>query len=302
VVSLEDIAALLILDMSPSIAWRRILEERAKRHLPVVFMVHDVLPLTNPEWFTGGENARRNFRVYIQQGLFAADVVIVASEMVKTDLENLGWRIPGRIVVVPLGSIHTPRPPSQEVNGRISMLSVTTLEPRKGHSRLLDAFDILRSQNVDVDLTLVGRPGWNSDDLFRRIRQHEDFGGRLTWFPSASDQRVISYAAQSNIGVLPADGEGFGMFFEEALSLGLKVVASDIPVFREREQKNVFYAGRTGAEFAAAILNAANTSWKPFRRGEIRSMRDFAGEIQDVILEEISRGSGNSLPAQTGEV
>lgn len=288
---LDDVSAILVLDLTPSISWRAILEQRARRHFPVIFMIHDVLPLTNPEWFAGDTNSKRNFRVYAQQGLHVADVVIVSSEKVKQDLHNLGWKIPGRILVVPLGSIHPPRPPSKRDTDSISLLYVTTLAPRKGHWRLLDAFDLLRSRGADVSLTLVGRPGWDSDDLFARIRHHPDFAGRLKWIPYASDQQVISHAAQSTVAVIPADDEGFGMFLEEALSLGLKVVASDIPVFRERAQKNVFFAPLNYTSLADTILEAAQTPWRTIERGEISTMKDFASGVYDAIRAELKTPS-----------
>lgn len=286
-VDLDEVSAVLVLDLTPSISWRAILEQRAQRHCPVIFMIHDVLPLTNPEWFAGDAGSKRNFRVYAQQGLHVADVVIVSSEKVKQDLLGLGWKIPGKICVVPLGTIHTPRSPSTGVGDVVSLLYVTTLAPRKGHSRLLDAFDLLRSQGVDINLTLVGRPGWDSEDLFRRIRQHPDFAGRLKWFPSASDQQVVSHAAKSNVAIIPADDEGFGMFLEEALSLGLKVVASDIPVFRERMQKNVFLAESNAESLARAVLTASSTPWSTMERTEIRTMKAFASEVYDLICSEL---------------
>ena len=284
---LQEVEALLILDMSSGIAWREIIKEKQRRSLPVIFMVHDVLPLSNPEWFAGGEEGRRAFWVYLQQGLRVADVVLVASETVRDSILALGWSVPGRIVVIPLGSLHAAREPRVAASRRFSLLSVTTLEPRKGHARLLDAFDLLRASDVDVELVLVGRPGWDSDELFARIRQHKDFGGRLKWFASASDEQVVSYASAANIAVIPADGEGFGMFLEEALTLGLKVVASDIPVFRERTQKNVHFSALNPQALADTILAAGEAPWEPFARGEIRSMKDFSAGVYDHVLQEL---------------
>ena len=73
---------------------------------------------------------------------------------------------------------------------RPSFLMVGTIEPRKGHLQVLDAFDQLWSQGVDVNLIIAGAEGWQHlpQDMRRtipqivaRLRSHPERGRRLFW-------------------------------------------------------------------------------------------------------------------------
>ncbi|MEP6942294.1 MAG: hypothetical protein ABI981_05135, partial [Betaproteobacteria bacterium] len=66
-------------------------------------------------------------------------------------------------------------------------LTVGTIEPRKGHSLMLDAFDALWSRGTDARLVIFGRLGWRSDALAQRIRAHPEYTRRLLWFDAGSD-------------------------------------------------------------------------------------------------------------------
>src|SRR5690606_5919879 len=69
-----------------------------------------------------------------------------------------------------------------------SFLCVGTLEPRKGQSQALDAFETLWEQNFEVCLVLVGKQGWQVDELIKRIESHPEINKRLFWFNSISDE------------------------------------------------------------------------------------------------------------------
>jgi len=284
-VQLSEINGLLILDIPTLVDFSAVMREQEHRDLQVFVLIHDILPLLNPEWFPG--TGHRAFKLYIQQVFHVANHIIVTSDHVKNDLENLGWKMKGEIHVIPLGSIHAQRNPTQVPESQISAMYVATVAPRKGHDKLIDAFDILRQRGCDVDLTLIGRFGWDCEDLVNRIHCHPDFGGRLKWLRNADDHVVRETASRCNLAVIPAEGEGFGMFLEEGLTLGLKVVASDIPVFREREQVNVFFAERTGESLADSMVRAAATPWKALDRGEIRTMRDFSRDVADLVSTQL---------------
>lgn len=282
---MSEIDALILLDIPTQVDFSAIMHEKAQRDLQVFVLIHDILPLVHPQWFPG--TGHRSFKLYIQQVFHVADHIVVTSDQVKRDLENLGWNLRGDIHVIRLGSIHKQREPIEFPNSRISAMYVSTIAPRKGHDRLLDAFDILRARGCDVDLTLIGRIGWDCEDLVNRLRHHPDLNGRLRWLRNADDNSVTMVASRCNVGVIPAEGEGFGMFLEEALTLGLKVVASDIPVFREREHANLFFSDLSGESLADSMMQAAATPWVPMARGEVRSTKDFAQDLADLLSSQL---------------
>lgn len=278
---LSEIDVLVILDLSMMLDVRAVVHEKQSRGLKVVVLIHDILPISHPEWFPA--DAERIYRLFLQRMLHIADHVVLTSEFVRSELLGLQWSIAGEIHVIRLGSLHPPRPASRVPQSEIALISVSTVEPRKGHRRLLGAFDVLRQQGRDVNLHLVGKPGWAEQSLYREINDHPDFGARLRWHRNASDLDVLNLAGRSNIAVIPSDEEGFGMFLEEALTLGLKVVASDIPVFREREQPNVFFANLTAQGFAEAILEASRAPWVDIYPIRVRSMRDFGADFSNLL-------------------
>jgi glycosyltransferase involved in cell wall biosynthesis len=283
-VKLSEIDGLMLLDLSRNLDFRVIRAERARRSLPVFALIHDILPITHPEWFPGLEN--RAYRLFLQQIFHISDEIVVTSEQVRADIQDLGWAHRAPIHVFPLGSIHRQRTPPTLQSGQISVLSVTTIAPRKGHELLLDAFQVLRGLGRDIDLTLVGRTS-AAEKTVDRIRQHPDLGGRLKWFANADDHVVGSLAARCNVAVIPSEGEGFGMFLEEALTLGLKVVASDIPVFRERAQANVRFADLSAESFAHSLVMASEAPWEVGPHLPIRTMKDFARDFSDLVSQRL---------------
>lgn len=279
-----DVAAcdvILMLDLHTDVDFAEVFRERRRRRLPVISVVHDIIPITSPHVFGG--DPRTVFRLYLQQVFAVSDHVVVTSRKVRADLLSLGWRIPGEIHVIGLGTTFAQRAPEPPPDDRISILYVSTLEPRKGHDVLLAAFDLLRERGRDVDLTIVGRIGWEIDDLVAGLRAHPDLGGRLRWLPGADDLTVATVARGCTVGVFPAVDEGFGLFVEEGLSYGLKMVASDIAAFRERAQPNLSFAARTPEAFADAIEAAHGTAWVPLGPGDVRTMHDFGNDLAALV-------------------
>ena len=284
----NEVDAFLFLDVNMNVDFSAIFASVRGRERPVIALVHDVIPLKDLRVFD--DRVRADFRMYLQQLLHLADHVIVTSEHTRDDLRDLGWRIDAEIHVIPLGSVFRQRPPAASAEDKISILYVSTLESRKGHRDLIEAFDLLLDDGHDVDLTLIGRVGWNVPGAFhavqflKQLRDHPHFGGRLRWMQDADDLTMRTIARSCNIGVFPSRDEGFGLFIEEGLALGLKMVASDIPVFREREQPNLTFSAAGGRAFAQAILDAHQVPWHP-PMNPVRTMDDFVDELADLLID-----------------
>jgi glycosyltransferase involved in cell wall biosynthesis len=288
---LDELDAFLLLDVSLGVDFGPLVTSLRRRNRPVIALIHDVIPLTVPGAFE--EEAQMAFRLYLQQVLHVASHIVVTSEQCRKNILALGWSVCGDIHVIPLGSGFQNREPLAQPDERISVLYVSTLEPRKGHYDLLDAFDMLLADGHDVDLTIVGQRGWSVggvfdvDDLIQRIRDHPEFGGRLKWLQAADDLTLTTRARSCNIGVFPSRDEGFGLFVEEGLALGLKMVVSDIPVFREREQSNLTFSRIGSRDFADAILNAHTSSWHlPVE--PVRTMCDFVDDLASLIMKVVT--------------
>ena len=111
---------------------------------------------------------------------------------------------------------------------------------------MLDAFEHLWSQGINVRCVFVGREGWKVRDLTRRIRQHKEWGRRLIWLDRVSDDELTSLYKGTRAVIVAAKAEGFGLSVVEALFHQKPLVLRDIPVFREIAGNGAFYF--TGAD------------------------------------------------------
>lgn len=126
------------------------------------------------------------------------------------------------------------RPALQEFfAGEKPYLMVGTVEPRKNHTLVLDAFDALWERFPAVKLCFVGHEGWMMDDVVRRIENHSQAGTRFQWVRDASDMEVAWAYQQAKCTLIPSLAEGFGLPLIESWRFGTPVLASDIPVFHE---------------------------------------------------------------------
>jgi glycosyltransferase involved in cell wall biosynthesis len=137
---------------------------------------------------------------------------------------------------------------------RKTFLIVSTIEPRKAHAQVLEAFETLWSDGVDVVLVIVGKQGWMVDDLCEKLRNHAELNQRLFWLEGISDEYLEKVYAASTCLIAASYGEGFGLPLIESAQHGLPILARDIPVFREvaGEHAAYFKAG-TSEELAASI-------------------------------------------------
>ncbi len=113
------------------------------------------------------------------------------------------------------------------------LLVVSTIEPRKNHARLLEAWETLRSSGFpDLKLVVVGSLGWDYSPIIESFVPWIERGELhyLSKVPSP-DLRVLYRHARATI--CPSLGEGFDYSGVEAMRSGGIVVASDIPVHRE---------------------------------------------------------------------
>ena len=112
-------------------------------------------------------------------------------------------------------------------------LMVSTVEPRKNHAYLLDAFELLWANGSDTRLCIIGKVGWKCDALIARIKQHPLLNKQLFMFNQINDKGLEYAYANARALVFPSHVEGFGLPLVEAMQRGLPAMASDIPVFRE---------------------------------------------------------------------
>jgi len=198
-----------------------------------VVTIHDAIPWTHPETLT-----RRGASWHRAMGRRAekhADAVVVPTHAVAEELLehlDLGDRI--RVIGGAVGSsLRLPGDAEERADAlqlpRRFVLSVGTVEPRKGIPALISAVSLL---DPDIHLVLVGPAGWGDvqvDDLAAAagIAERVHGVGRL----SDSDLAVALAAAE--VVAVPSFAEGFGLPVLEAFAFETPVVHSDAPALVE---------------------------------------------------------------------
>lgn len=112
------------------------------------------------------------------------------------------------------------------------ILCVGTIEPRKNHRLLLEAYDGGLA-DMGIDLVFAGRIGWNVEDIKERIEKHPRKAQGLYLLESPNDAAIHYLYQNAFLVAFPTFEEGFGLPVIEAIERGSVVIASDIPVLRE---------------------------------------------------------------------
>jgi glycosyltransferase involved in cell wall biosynthesis len=214
------------------------------------------------------------FEVWLRRLLGVADTVCCISQAVAAELEAwmgeaaipFQYRRP-EVRWFHLGADLERSAPSvgwPEAYGKVNaamevsptFLMVGTLEPRKGHSQALHAFEALWESGHTLNLVIVGKPGWLVDDLAERIRSHPENGAKLFWLQGASDECLEDLYRRATCLLAASEGEGFGLPLIESARRGLPILARDLPVFREVAGDAAYYfAGNSDVALSVRIMD-----------------------------------------------
>jgi alpha-1,2-rhamnosyltransferase len=257
------------------------IEAARVRGLRIVAVVYDLIPIRHPEFCD--EFLIGSFGAWFQWSLANADAFVCISKTVRMEVEDEATKLLGlskarrkgyeyfhlgseldlkdgkRSIPEPLGNVFAGPAPV--------CLMVSTIEPRKNHNYLLDAFERVWEQNGLAKLCIIGKPGWKCDELLARIRNHRERGRRLFLLESVDDDGLEYAYANAAVLVFPSMAEGFGLPLVEAMQRGLPVIASDIPVFRETGGDFVAYCDvREPKSLARMVLELERTGKVPAAR------------------------------------
>jgi len=215
----------------------------------VVGVIHDVIPVTHRDAFMPESAAM--FRRWFKEILRHSDALICVSrstaEQVVSFMVGMQKRRKSGLILpvvdhFMLGSELDLVEPGAKVrpdlermftNGRHTFLMVGSIEPRKNHAYVLDAFDGVWASGEEATLVILGRQGWKTESFLKRVAGHPRLDKQLFLVRDASDAD-LDYAYRNASALITASKiEGFGLPVVEAFQRGLPVLCSDIPVFRE---------------------------------------------------------------------
>ncbi len=208
-----------------------------RRDVRTAFFVHDLIPITHPEYGRPGEAERHAERLRTV-GRHAAAILANShdtAERTRAHLRRAGLAPPpvavGHLGVEPAFGRAGP----SVAPDRPTFLVCGTIEPRKNHLLLLHLWRALaeRLGERTPRLVLVGRRGWEAENIVDLLDRCAAIRPHVTEVSGLSTHGLAALMRSATALLMPSFTEGYGIPIVEAAASGLPVLASDIPVHRE---------------------------------------------------------------------
>ena len=202
----------------------------------LVVTIHDVVPWTHPGTLT--PHGVRWHRAMAGQAQRWADAIVTDTHAVAEQLRefvDFGERVHvigaavGSDLRAPVGPVAERRSDALGLPPRY-LLSVGTLEPRKGLDHLIAA---LTHVPGDVPLLIAGPDGWGDVSVDALSRAAGLAPGRVRALGRIDDADLALAYERATLFVFPSLAEGFGLPVLEAFQAGTPVVHSDDPAVAE---------------------------------------------------------------------
>ncbi len=238
--------------------------------------IHDTIPSDFPQYSEA--HAQESYKGMISSLSETATLIWVNSKYTKSRLKLHLKDAPIRVQRLGV-DIHNPS--RREFDGLTTpyLLCVGTIEPRKNLSLLLNIWEEMDgAERRRPDLVFVGRRGWESETFYQRFNKSVIQNQSIHYFDDVTDEDLSNLYAHAHGVLFPSFEEGFGLPAAEALKLGIPVIASDIPVFRELYEKHATLiptsdkeAWKNEIQAVAAVDRYRNRprptpSWKQFAK------------------------------------
>lgn len=200
--------------------------------------VHDLIPYHYPEFAREGEDRRHVGR--LETMISVADLVLTNSHFTSREFKSYCGQLqvptpPVKVLPLGVAQIFRDSPPLANEEDVPWFIYVGTIEPRKNHNMLLMLWQRLHARLGDKTpkLLLVGRRGWEIESTERLLDRSPILKQCVVELPNLSDIQLAELLRRSTALLFPSFVEGFGLPIAEALAVGVPVICSDIPAFRE---------------------------------------------------------------------
>ena len=197
-----------------------------------VYFIHDLIPISHPQYSREGEPARHQVR--IRNALCTAEGILTNSSETLLQLrqyaERCGLPLPPAAVAL-LAPADLPAAAPCSPLPQPYFLVLGTIEGRKNHQLLLEIWRTLPLSGPR--LVIVGQRGWRAENVIAALDSDPLLSGKVLELSKCSDCQLATWLAHARSLLFPSHVEGYGMPLAEALASGTPVIASNLPAFRE---------------------------------------------------------------------
>ncbi len=271
----------------------------------VMLVIYDLIPMTHPQFCDARLVSK--FEPLMTEAIDLSQGVLAISDFCATSVRQafspavpvrsfrLGHDLRGAATPVD-PAVYPPK--LWDGSGPVFVI-VGSVEPRKGHRAVLDAFERRWAAGGREKLVILGKVGWDVDDLMRRIDRHPERDHRLFHLFGADDATLADVLRRADAAIIASHVEGFGLPLVEALAAGLPVIAADIPVFREIAEGAVRFFAVGDPDALAEALVEVGTSPAPWRERATKfAWPDWAAAAADFYAQADDLAGGQAASAQ----
>jgi glycosyltransferase involved in cell wall biosynthesis len=256
------------------------------------FFVHDLIPITHPEYCRPGEAQRHKVRVDTMlssgRGIIANSAATLAELNAYVDLNGLP-SVPA--VVALLAPARLPLPSFNLPLNKPYFVMLGTIEPRKNHWIILHLWRQLIESLGDgaPRLVIIGQRGWECENVVDLLDRCDALRGFVIEQSRCTDTQLSTWLHHAQALLFPSFAEGYGMPLVEALSVGLPVIVNDLPAFREIAGDIPEYVDALdGVRWKALILAYAKSD-HPKRVAQLERLQHFIVPTWDAHFEQVER-------------
>jgi alpha-1,2-rhamnosyltransferase len=269
-------------------------------------MIYDIIPVRFPQ-FCDDIN-RSAFLDYLPEVLRLCDGIICISRYTMTEAlgycNRMGINREISSDYFHLGADFVTLQTGAEVDAKLTndlgddglFLMVGTIEPRKNHVFVVEAFERLWERGSTLKLCIVGKVGWKCHAIIKKITENRFFNRFLFFNTDLNDNDLAYCFSKSSAVIIASIVEGFGLPLIEAMHFGKVVLASDIPVFREigGEYPYYFLLGDTDALIDGIVLASEG---KLSRQGAVKSWLSWDESIAILMGKVVSMAQKAHQPS-----
>ncbi|PWY55460.1 hypothetical protein DGG96_11820 [Legionella qingyii] len=214
----------------------RYAEEIKRIRLTPIFFIHDLIPISHPEYCRAGEKEKHTRRMI--HALTLGKGIIVNSKDTYNALFKFALSLEKKLPAVCIAPLGVDLPQSRLYSRTMDspyFVVIGTIEPRKNHIMLLYVWQNLIKQlgSKAPKLIIIGRRGWECEHITRMLDRCSKLRGFVFEWNRCSDEELSSCLQHAQALLFPSFVEGYGLPLIEALNAGVPVIASTTPALVE---------------------------------------------------------------------